>query len=505
MLQFKANKENLPNPAKLLDSLRSTGYDNYNAIMDIIDNSIDADANNIRINITGKENSLTITIADDGKGMDFQILDQALKLGSETEKNIDSDLGRFGMGLSTASLSMCKRTTVLTKCLDGELLKSETDLDWIQSNNTFSKYLGKSNSEDLKLFNNLIDNSESGTVVILTKCDRIQNKDINVFSNTLRKNVGRVFRRFIEAGKNIYINNKFVDSFDPLMLDDPKTRIFSDEEYPINIQKGNTIFEDTIRIRMVILPDFGVTINRNKGINYFNQGFYVMRNERELFDGSNLGLYTKDAHLNRFRAEIYFSGNLDQLVGVHFTKRGISIDQALQDKLKEYLRSQITQIQKIADSERPKSEKIISHNDSEKLISKKSKLLLKPPQQKEKDQKINKDVIKPTDKNRVKRDGDKLIEKLRLMCRFEERSMDKVGPLYSPSMEGRKVVITWNSDHPFYKLIIDKKEDKTFVTSLDFLIFSLASAELKAINDENVSLLEEIRQNMSLNLRVLVD
>ena len=143
MLQFKANKENLPNPAKLLDSLRSTGYDNYNAIMDIVDNSIDAEAKNIWIDITGKDENFTILIADDGKGMSFDILDQALKLGSETEKDIDSDLGRFGMGLSTATLSICKRTIVLTKTKNGEFLKSETDLDWVMLNNKFSKYLDK--------------------------------------------------------------------------------------------------------------------------------------------------------------------------------------------------------------------------------------------------------------------------------------------------------------------------------------------------------------------------
>jgi len=95
MLQFNANCENLPNPAKLLDSLRSTGYDNYNAIMDIIDNCIDADAQNIWINIGGKADKLIITIADDGKGMNYEILNQALKLGSETEKEINSDLGRL--------------------------------------------------------------------------------------------------------------------------------------------------------------------------------------------------------------------------------------------------------------------------------------------------------------------------------------------------------------------------------------------------------------------------
>lgn len=503
MLQFNANCENLPNPAKLLDSLRSTGYDNYNAIMDIIDNCIDADAQNIWINITGKADRLIITIADDGKGMNYEILNQALKLGSETEKEIDSDLGRFGMGLSTASLSMCKRTTVITKSLNDDYLKSETDLDWVQEKNAFKKFLGKCSLSEQKEFNDLTSISKTGTVVILTKCDRIQNRDIRVFSNTLQKHVGRVFRRFIEAGKNFYINNKKVKSIDPLMLEEPNTRVYSDEKYPISLQKGENIYNDSIRIRLVILPDYGHAGNRDRGINYFNQGFYVMRNERELFAGSNLdGLFTKDPHLNRFRAEIYFSGTLDELVGVHFTKRSISIDQGLKDKLKEFTRSQITQIQKIADRERSIDEQNISHDDSEKIISKKSKLLLKPPYQLE----PKKTESRQRDNDiRGTKDKENVSDRLRLICKFEERSMDKVGPLYSPSMIGKKVIITWNIDHPFYKLIIEKKEDKTFVTSLDFLIYSLASAELKAINDENVTLLEEIRQDMSHNLKVLVD
>lgn len=503
MSQFNANKQNLPNPAKLLDSLRSTGYDNYHAIMDIVDNCIDADAQNIWINISGKNKDLIITIADDGRGMDFDNLDEALKLGSETEKEIESDLGRFGMGLSTATLSMCKRTTVLTQVKNGNLFKSETDLDWVLNYNEFKKYLGEPNQKEQSIFKEFIKNNESGTVVTLSKCDRIQNSDPRVFGNTLRKHCGRVFRKFIEAGKKIYINDTIIESKDPLMLDDPKTRLYSDEEYPIMIQKDDIVYEDTIRIRMVLLPDYGIDGNKHRGINYVNQGFYVMRNERELFDGSNLGIFTKDAHYNRFRAEIYFSGTLDKLVGVHFTKRGISIDQALLDKLKEFTKSQIRQIKKLADSERPKKEKNVSHNDSEKIISKKSKLLLKPPPQ------INSRKPKTDKKVKTQKTVEKtnefITDKLRSICQFEERAMDKVGPLYSPSLVGRKVIITWNTDHPFYKLIIEKKEDKTFVTSLDFLIYSLASAELKAINDENVTLLEEIRQDMSHNLKVLVD
>lgn len=504
MLQLKANIANLPNPAKLLDSLRSTGYDNYNAIADIIDNSIDADANKIFIDVFQEHGDFKIIIADDGKGMDYHTLDEALKLGSETEKDYQSDLGRFGMGLSTASLSMSKRTEVITKDKSGKLLKSITDLDWVRESNKFSKFLDVADEENKKLFIKYLNDSSTGTIVTLSKTDRIQNSNKTVFSNTLKKHLSRVFRRFIEAGKEIRIGNEKIQSFDPLFLDDEKTRVYSDEEYEIKIQKGDNLFEDTIRIKFVIVPDYGSAGNKDRGINYQNQGFYVMRNQRELFSGSNLdGIFTKDPHLNRFRAEIYFSGALDDLMGVHFTKRSISIDQALHDKIKEFSRSQIREIQKIADSERPKEEKAISHNESEKLISKKSKLLVKPDAEEEpKKEKVA--PREPKTAEKVERQTD-YVERLRLICKFEERSMEKVGPLYAPSMQGKKVIVTWNSDHPFYKLIIEKKEDKTFVTALDFLIFSLASAELKAINDENVSLLEDIRQYMSQNLRVLID
>jgi hypothetical protein len=291
------------------------------------------------------------------------------------------------------------------------------------------------------------------------------------------------------------------------MLSEKGTLVFSDEYYPIKIETGNGVVEDSIRIRMVLLPDFGQAGNQDKKINPYTQGFYVMRNERELFDGDSLGVYTKDPHLNRFRAELYFTGALDSLMGVHFTKRSLSIDQALADKIKEITRSQISQIRRMADEQRPPKEKEVSHSDSEKLISKKSKLLIKPPSEELPEQEKDRIRRRKFETEAESRDR-KLspIEKLRLICRFEESKMDRVGPLYDPFMEGSKVVIRWNTDHPFYEKILRiKKEDKTFITSVDFLIYSLASAELKAKNDDTISLLESIRSHMSTNLRVLLD
>jgi hypothetical protein len=503
---LKPNKSTLPNAGKLMESLRHTGYSNYHAIADIIDNSIDADAQNVWVEIHQQKGDFVIKIVDDGVGMDEDKLTEALKLGSETEKNIDSDLGRFGMGLCTAGLSMSRRTTVLTKQEKDQILVGINDLDWVIKFNDFKSYIAKADLEQAKLFKEFIKVSRKGTVVVFSNSDRIQNTNVTIFANILRKEIGRIFRRFIEAGRKFYVNGELVQVVDPLMLSDPNTYVYSDEEYPIKIETSNGHIEDTVRIRIVLLPDFGPLGNRDRGINLLNQGFYVMRNQRELFAGETLDVYRRDPHFNRVRAEVYFSGALDELMGVHFTKRGISTSQGLRDKIREITRSQMRHLQGMADKQRPKAEKEVSHEETEKLISKKSKLLIKPPAEPvEKETKKSSRKRQQTDAPKEQeREG--VSERLRRICRFEEESLDRLGPLFYPFMAGSKVVIRWNIEHPFYeKILVSKKDDKTFVTAVDFLIYSLASAELKSRSDENVSLFENIRSDMSTNLRVLMD
>ncbi len=502
MVYFKPNTATLPNPAKLMDSLRHTGYDNYNAIADIVDNSIDANAKNIWIEIHQEKKDFVIKVIDDGMGMNEETLTEALKLGSEEEKNIYSDLGRFGMGLCTAGLSMSRKTTVITKQENTDLRLGINDLDWVIELNEFKSYIGKADDETANLFQDLTKGSPYGTVVIFSNSDKIQNTNQTIFANTLKKEIGRIFRRFIEAGKKFYINGDLVAMVDPLMLSEPGTYVYSDEDYPIKLERGNGTIEDSIRIRMVLLPDFGGPGNRDRGINLSNQGFYVMRNERELFSAQRLGVFTQHPQFNRFRSEIYFTGAIDELMGVHFTKRSISMSQGLRDKIKELTRSQIRHLGNMADEQRPKAEKEVSHEEPEKLISKKSKLLIKPAPEKIEKEKTKRLKHKPSKKSRK----EEPYERLRRICRFEESKMDRVGPLFYPFMEGSKVIIRWNVDHPFYeKILVSKREDKTFVTAIDFLIYSMASAELKSRSEDNIALFEDIRGYMSTNLRVLMD
>ena len=128
---------NEPNARILISALQHIGYDDISAIADVIDNSIDANATEIKIFIDKDENNkIKITIVDNGQGMDMATLDEALKLGSNTIHEDIADLGKFGMGLSTAGLALANKTIVLTKNAESsKILKSKTDVNIIKEKN----------------------------------------------------------------------------------------------------------------------------------------------------------------------------------------------------------------------------------------------------------------------------------------------------------------------------------------------------------------------------------
>src|SRR4051812_43143200 len=95
--------ENPPNARRTMEALRELGYDSYSSVLDILDNCIDAHATKIDISLTEQAGDIVIALDDDGAGMDEETLIEALRLGSDTERD-PGDLGKFGMGLVTASI-----------------------------------------------------------------------------------------------------------------------------------------------------------------------------------------------------------------------------------------------------------------------------------------------------------------------------------------------------------------------------------------------------------------
>ncbi len=329
--------DNKPNAEKLLESLRYLGYDNILAIGDIIDNAIDADAQEIRINVERKpDSSFVIQIADNGTGMAEYILDQASRLGSETPRSPSTDLGRFGMGLVTASLSMGRRLTIISRVAGSEMLANVTDIDhMVRANEFIKEYFGPARKEDAQLFRDLLSNSASGTVVQLSKTDGFTRKYTRAFEKELHRYIGQVYRMFIRAGRKFLVNGTEVPIHDPLWIEQ-KAEIFSDEIYNLkftNVEGQEK--EEPIRIRLIILPDQGSAhLNGKAGFNVLRSGLYILRNNREIAAAQLLGLNKLSRHPDfiRFRGEIFITGRLDEAFGIEFTKRDVKPTQSVLER-----------------------------------------------------------------------------------------------------------------------------------------------------------------------------
>jgi hypothetical protein len=510
-----------PNPAKLIESLRYLGYDNYHAIPDIVDNGIDAGAKTIKVFARSNRGEPEIIIADDGCGMDEEILDQAIRLGSLVEKEAASDLGKFGMGLCTASLSICRRTTVITKTQDGVHLKAINDVDEVKRLNGFVSVFEKASDQDKELFKELLGDASSGTLVVLNKCDNLQNRNLTLFSRTLGKHMSRIFRYFIAAahaanrgtagaGVTFMVNDEKLTAIDPLEWE--RSEHFDDGEIEVKINDEGTAVTDTIRIKLAVLPeapDGEAAISQSLK----NQGFYILRNNREVLDAVTLDLFLKHSEFNRFRGEIHFSGTLDKYMGVNFTKRNIAPFQSLSDQLNQYLSGQLktirSRVRKAQFAETPADVAEV-HKSVEQEIQKKSKLLMSPRAPKElreSPKRKTEDTEKKNNPERTREPREKQQPGgFAANCRFETASMGETGAIYEAEQQGRTIIIRWNSDHPFYKrFVLENALDKKIVAASDFLVYSLACAELIWFtNPESVELIHNFKTVMSSNMRTLL-
>lgn len=519
------SQPNLPNAGKFINSLRHLGYSNTAAVKDICDNCLDAHASVIAVLVDPANSgvgSYKITVVDNGDGMDLETLDQALKLGSETERNEVADLGKFGMGLVTASLSICRRVEVITKQKDGPILYSVQDVDVIIQQG-FVKHIGPAGPSQEALFEELLEGEAHGTIVVLSQCDQLQNKNADSFKGKLRKELGQTFRYFLRSGQiEMWVNEERVAPVDPMMVDEGAEE-FSRESYSVEFTDENGVVQkEQVEVRLYMLPDFGLGDNGNKkrGINVQNQGFYLLRNFREIAAGEHFGLFNKHNHTNRFRAEIFVTGTLDEVIGLEFTKQErLAFKQSFYDKFNQELRSQIETITKRLTRRNKVAEDQNStpfHEEAARQIGQKSHLLAKPRLDVEKREHRGgssnpkgEETGTPKERANATKTQKKQVIPL---CRFETMSATSAGPIWDAEQQGRTLVIKWNIDHPFYqRFILDNHDNPSMVTATDFLVYSLCVAEYSFGADDDddsyetrQAVLETIRATLSNNMRQLL-
>lgn len=507
---MKFDRPNDPNAARLVESLRYLGYGNYEAIADIVDNSIDADASHIQILVHQRHGDVEIVIADDGTGMEYATLDEAMKLGSAIERDVNSDLGKFGMGLVTASLSIARRCHVTTRGPDG-CWSSAQDVDEVIAQNAFVKYLDEAAQEEVALLDTLIGSEKTGTVVTLTKCDNLTNRNTTNFASNLRSHLGRVHRYFLEAGRRFEVNGDPVETRDPLQFGDDETEMVIDELIPVKVSPDKR--EENVRVRIALVPDVASS-DLDIARSLKAQGFYVMRNQREVMNAVTLEFFSKHNDFNRMRGEVFFPGTLDRLVGIEFTKRQVDLDQSLWDQLAQVVKPICTSIKRRETTRRRVETSEVqkqTHLQSSKAIAEKDKLLLKPKARIEKrTSPVRRNEESPGDGRGSERERKNLVRtqaiETRLNCEFREERLGPNGQIYEADVEGRRIIIRYNVEHPFYqRFLVDVLGDGRAATATDFLIFSMASAELRMLGDGDLDAVNNFKAVMSANLRTLLN
>ena len=190
-----SNKLILQPPAmQLINVILSIGYNFSPALSDIIDNSITAKAKEIDIYYDPLDKNPYLCILDNGDGMNRSELENAMTFGSDRDDRVDSfsDLGRFGLGLKTASLSQCKELIVVSKKF-GKTNAYAYEIDEINKTNEWAARIF-TDTEILKLpeIQRLMD-YKNGTLVIWRKFDRIE-ASTNKFEATFRKTIDEAIK-----------------------------------------------------------------------------------------------------------------------------------------------------------------------------------------------------------------------------------------------------------------------------------------------------------------------
>ena len=310
-----------PYAPTLMESTRAIGYSIETAIADIIDNSISAYASHVDINFfpIGKA---YIAILDDGVGMSEDELLKAMQYGCKNpnDERIESDLGRYGLGMKTASLSQCRILTVISKTC-GKVSAAQWNLNHVDKQGSWSLIvLDEEDLSEMPLFDKLASYS-AGTLVVWQDLDKFgvgENDMAEALKRKMqavREHLSLVFHRFLsgEPGLKklqINMNSQAVEPQDPFLVK-KSTQLMDEEVIRVRDQE--------ICVKPYILPHVSMlsqkelkALGGKDGLRK-QQGFYIYRNKRLLVWGDWFRLMRHGDLSKLARVQVDIPNSLDDL------------------------------------------------------------------------------------------------------------------------------------------------------------------------------------------------
>ena len=501
-----STKENHVSPVhagQALESLRNSSFNTYSAIGEVIDNSIEADSKSIKIVMKTevpknkqKERVIEFAFFDDGSGMDKAVLHHCLQLGFSTSYNDRKGIGRFGVGMTLAAISLCRRIEVYSKNKGGDWKFTYLDLDELKEQNDPVIPVPE-NIEIPQEYRSIV--AEPGTLVIWKKIDRVNDDLVNI-----PHWIGRTYRKFIankiiENGKaipnpkirKIFFNGERIKGHDPLYATKNEqfpngfTSKLSSEisiQYPIHLldpPSGKSKGFSTITIRFALLPQQwrtkrGEGDSKDNKARYVpqNEGISILRNNREVFYGKLYPFKIEEGFrdLDRFwSCEISFNAELDHWFSVKNIKVGAQplpeLRKTLEENMVNTIMSYRKSIRKVWDEyDSNKNTKNSPTSGSEKAEKAVKKIIEGPkpipPEEKEDD--IDTVVDIALKKSAFIQKHKKEIKEKALEIPLQiikDPEGDPRSPFIDITAEGNTTFLTINMKHALFLDIFKIKED----------------------------------------------
>ena len=308
-----------PRAARLIEAMRDIGYSLETAVADLVDNSIAAGATTIHVYADIGTSAPRFAVLDDGKGMTEAELLTAMQMGCLNPRavRVATDLGRFGLGLKTASFSQCRRLTVVT-CQDGTTSVARWDLDYVTQTDDWLVQVPEG-SGSVPWADQL---EATGTLVVWENLDRLLEKDrqnrgkshIVRRVDDMCQHLELVFNRYLsgEPGLHrvrIYVNERRLEAFDPFYKTHLATIIGAHEIIRVD--------GEDVRVQAFTLPHHRHLRRHDwerlggAGGYVKNQGFYVYREKRLIVHGTWFGLARQTELTKLVRVRVDIPNSLD--------------------------------------------------------------------------------------------------------------------------------------------------------------------------------------------------
>jgi len=514
-----------PNPARLIEGLRDTGYDFNTALADIIDNSVDAHASAIDIHIRmDTDGEIIVTVADNGCGMDREALLRGMTYGAPGHAD-PQRLGKFGLGLKTASTAFCRKLSVISRPdAEGVCLKATWDLDHVAEKKSWELLLDAPSSFETSLLNKVADN-HSGTLVVWETVDRILKTYADPSGGFARRGLKKIvagfeshaamiYQRFLDPNDKrarnveITINGELLRHWSPFFENEPETELVAEDTRTVMLEDGT---KTPFTIRAFILPrreQFSSDeIAKNARLTNSMQGIYIYRENRLIHFADWLGMFSKEPHLTLLRVEFSFDHALDEAFQVDIKKSRI----LLNDDLYNWILTKFIPGPRNAANERYRKiqRKKVSesaqtvHSDSSRSIAAKEEDLL-----------ISSIQISNRESNEVEVTNAKGQVMLRLLIDDSEaihdvnvQAVDSIddGLLWEPVFSRGHHGVRINTGHPYYhKVYVPNFLSGVTIQGIDSLLWALVEAELGTVNEATRNHFLDLRFEVSRLLRKLV-